>query len=705
MPFGYIDNFAGGMNEREPRTIDEIEVQDCLNVVADGGVFRHAPLWKQLTATLPADKQVVTGVTRQDGSTVLVFWSNADQYEYGILNEAGDSISDLAPLWRSPTTANPYPLNQNQTPLTVLTEPAPVHGVYTPNGTVLVCEADGYWPFVVFNYNDGQPVPSGTRLRFGQYVPVTFDPNLALLLEEQDIRYRQAEDYRVGVQAEERLFSPAVEAGETNNWDPEEDGSQTVTKDQFVIISSSLPYNFIDIRFAGRNRNLTGVRVWIVDINGGSGFRNGVPQDNTVQQIFPSLNNINNFIRMQIRMDWDERLAQPSLLNYNQRRAATIGTGQNRIIIQFQFADGTSDEDKTVRLNSLDVRHNQYLRLVCDNKSPHLVTLHRNRVVFAFEDTLQFSPYNRIKRWEPDQEYFREGGTRIKALQSHRNFLAVFMDTAIHAVTGNSYQSRGREKLIDYSGTENPLSTASDLGYLAYEDHSNNINMLLTESDVRQVLKHVEGRLERTRGRNGKAAFHVLQNDSLILIYHDGDRDTHYVVDPETLREDRGGGWKVSVFPFTGPSGDHTSTNTVKASWSSLTRIPFCATANHIYRLETNPAVSDLANRQVQYLLALHPGGPPSGYQIQRLVLDIDDSCAHDLSVEYINAFKKNRMGQLVYPDAEITRVEGSLLVTVPYSIALLSVDITCAGPRLLRSYAFEYKQTGPGSLSLTTTP
>lgn len=46
MPIGYNDNFSGGCNELAPTSLEPPEVEDCLNVVARGGVLQQAPAWE-----------------------------------------------------------------------------------------------------------------------------------------------------------------------------------------------------------------------------------------------------------------------------------------------------------------------------------------------------------------------------------------------------------------------------------------------------------------------------------------------------------------------------------------------------------------------------------------------------------------------------------------------------------------------------------
>ena len=634
MPNAYIDDFSGGCSDRSPSTLDPNEQELIRNCYSRGGVLRPAPGWERQGAVVPGGYHVVHAVGRPDRTSVLVLASASDN-RVAILSADGNTVSP-------PTIIDGWGGTRE------------VDATWTPRGTVVV--AAGQWPVVVL------------------------PDNTIVTLDSLDVRTRGTDEYRVGVTNEVNLFKKTKDSPQTDDFDSEEDEDLTFTAvTEYVSIASTGTFNEVVLKLD----DVTGVSATLHFVDD-----EAEPDSDTLT--FEVVTNADNERVLMAKRDWTpELMAQTSSKAYrdrgtNERDGSTIGVGQVRAFIKLVGQVGK-------KLKAVELRHTQYVREVLLNKQPHLVELHHNRVMLAFNDTfLQFGAYNRLNGWEQRQEYFTTGGDRIKALKTHAGFLAVFMDHAIHAVTGNSDRTWGQAILVDYTGTKTQGSVESDLGYLFFADRTNRIAMLSGE-DVRQVGRHCRDTLTKARG-GGIWATHILEEDTLLLLPHGGPatEPTAFMVDPEALRQDRSGGWKVSFFAIDLPGGP------VAASWTTVDRRPMVVVGGTIYRMDDSPTtVPNMSCR-----LPLYVGGDPTGNRVRRIVLRVKIeavSATDDITMTYL------REGLPIPPvtvsAAEINRKGGVVRRSVPIFLNVASVLVE-SRRRPLLSVTMEYFPRYPGGVT-----
>ena len=375
---------------------------------------------------------------------------------------------------------------------------------------------------------------------------------------------------------------------------------------------------------------------------------------------------------------------------------ATAGVGWIRAVVELE-GDLTGlrlgERDREFDRDSVQLSHTQYLRVVCSNIAPHLVSYYRNRVVLAFEDTIQFSPYNQIARWEPAQEYFRQGGDRVTGLLAHDNFLAVFQRGAIYAVTGNSDENLGVETLANFSGTTTPASLATDAGFVFYSDVANRLSMLIRATDVRQVTRHVQARVDRIVGENGTLAAMVRADDSFLVLAHNGpttgDGRSAFIINPDTLRQDqRTSQWRVSLFPIDLPDP---LSEPVSLSWQTRERVPVVVVGRYIYSLD-HPT-EKMSNSWMR--VPLYVGGDASAADVKRVTIKVSVDCDDPLTLRYYAAgagYPPPPAGpvEVTFTAADVFRLRGVVMLTVPVCRDVVEIEVRC-GRRVVKSLAMEY--------------
>lgn len=646
--FRYRDNFAGGACELPLSLLGETEVEDCRNVHARGGVLQQCPEWIPLGVSVPQGKAVKAGVSRPDDTTVLVLWDATAGYTVSVVDADGATMNDLGdvPDWTAGDGR--------------------VQGIWNPRGTVLISDQPGNWPAVVLP-DDGLDT-----------------------LDSLNVRVRGEDEYQVGIyNGEDRLFQSSGESGEDVNF-KNADPPFALSATSWVTIASDVTFNGITIRLTGTTAGVTG-NLYVVDEDGEIASRSTATIDAGA---------------LVFNEEWDNELGAVSANRYSiggvEQEGATVGVDGVRMAIELSNAG-------SAQIDRIEVRHSQYFRQVCSNVSPHLAAYHRNRLVVAFDNIIQFGFVNDITRWEPRQEYFVQGGDRITAMQSHENFLAVFQRGAVYAVTGSSDRSWAVERLADFSGTDSPDGTASDLGFLLYSDTKHRLTMLLRATDVRQIAKHYENKIDQFRGRNGEAAIHPREDDSFLVVYRNGaaqpsdeaseasdrtkDRYVCLLAEPETVRQDpRTAGWRCSLFPVDGPGPDDAVHSPITMSWVTRDRVPVVVAGNVMYRFEGPPR----GPRKSWCTLPVYVGGDQSMGDVRRITVQVSvgiaDSAGDDGlgGVEVCFYVGVEVLGRRLWTADEVYKSQGVLMCTVPVSRAVASACIR-GGRRVLLSATLDY--------------
>ena len=652
MPLAYRDNFGGGVNERAPALLDvAVEVEDSLNLYSRGGALRRAPGWVDLG---PASAgRVLAGAGLPDGASVVVLWSETGGYQWALVDTARSGAAPAAapaePLRAWPGGA----------------APAAVQMRWTPRGTVAVCAQEGCWPYLLDPRHPSHP---------------------AVLLEERDVRTRAADELDIGVTTKGNLFQAATNLSEAETADF--DGSVPIALTQtgeatdvrFLSIACDTAFQQVRLEFGAMVTGMS-ASLWFVDDGGRVDMAVEAPA--TASAVGDEIT---------LAVDWSEDLLARSTVAYNGVAGATVGAGDVRAVVELRgVMPGAT-------LTRVSVQHAQYLRLVLGNVSPHLVALHRNRLVFGFGNLIQMGMSNRLDGWEPLQEVFQYGGDRLTAIHTHTSFLAVLLAGGVHAVTGDSHYNWGTQKLVDFSGTLASESVASGEGYLVYADADHNL-VLLAGATVRQVGRHCAAMFAASRG-SGSMALHALTNGMVLLLFHggeasavsgdvDGDgaavsRWRAFLVDPENLRPDVDGGWRVSVFPFEGPPA------AVEQSWTLQDRTPVAVAGGRVYRMEPASAPT-----QAWVKLPGYVSGDPSGHLVRRLTFQVTGGGGSDLVVRYIYG---GALGPaLRTASEEVAAQRGIVRWSARPRLGVVSVMVDL-GSRLLISVTLDYFRRSPGS-------
>lgn len=633
MAFAYVDDFSGGICDRSPASLEGNEMEDSLGCYAQGGVFILAPTWHRRTAAIPAGDRVLAGVGREDGTSVVVLWNATNGYRYHILSAAG--------AWATPA---PRPI-----PWPAGTAPAAVHGTWSPAGTVLVSDTAGNWPWVVEHADDS-----------------------LVTLDSKDVRVRREDQYIVGVTTEANVFTKVAAATSTETSSFKNANAITLTAGvRYVSIASDFVFQAVELEFDNAS-GITGSIAWL--------DANGLPA-----RSYPGAVSGNRF---KVAPDWDAgAMARTSRNAYNASTGATVGVGKFRAVVTL---DGTYEGRE---LRSVTVSHEQYFRTVLDGISPHIVALHRDRVVFGFNNAVQFGFTNRLNGWEPRmQDYFAQGGDRITALKSHGGYLLAMLENGIHAITGNSDDTWGKQMLADYVGTTTPDSLESIMGMMLFADAENRLSVLQGQS-VRQVTRHCKKPMEAER-MAGTWAAHVLEYDKVIVLARRGAGARAFIMDPDTMRPDRGGGFKVSVYPVEAPAPDPPAP--IEITWVDRDRTPHAVAGNRIYTFDGAPAPS---GRRSWVKIPLYAGGDPSGHMVKRVTVRVsygadDPGRADDLVIEF---YRAEVLAQTIRVDAEVVEQSKGIIrraVVPARGVATVKVD---TGRRRLFSITIDYHGRPPG--------
>ena len=620
MPLQVRVEFAGGCNDRPISTLEVNEFSDCRNVFSRDAVLQNAPIWEPVD-NVSLTGNVIFGVGRADGSSVLVF----NDYTYAILS-AGETptLSARRPLpgWTG-----------------TVEEGEEISGEWLKRGTVLVTSREGYWPVVI--------LPDDT----------------AQTLESLDVRTRRASALTMGLSEQGELFHK-------NEFPPVRTATRaavevTATR-RYISIAATEIINKVVIE--GTLPATTTAKLWFAD----EGMIDFDTRENTPDATATAVNNT-----LTLMADWEVAHGADVDTPFNGDTLAVVGEGQQRIVIEL-----TAPDYDALSITKITGQHTEYLRAILGNRSPHLIAMHLNRLVLAFDDFIQIGLYGRFDGWEFEQERFQQGGDRIEALESHENFLAVFMRDAIYALTGNSYRNWGVDKLCDYSGTTEHRSVVSDLGYLFYDDGNNEPTILAGGGrDVRQVCRHVRQRLKNSRGDNGRPAAHVLANDLVLLMYHGQGDFICYLMDVEALREDRGGAWKVSTWPIDKPGA-------TSVSWSLNDRRVMTVVGGALFRLNPDPEPDERAPATVTYPCVA--GDDPTMRTVRRVTVRVSLDCDDDVVLSLVGG------ASITVPEDRVRALGGACRISLPPLLTPSQLRVSC-GRRVLISVTIDYYSRAPG--------
>ena len=438
--------------------------------------------------------------------------------------------------------------------ITGVSADATLEMVETNNGVIIVPSDASNWPYLATIEVDQTAFADSAT---------TFE-----LLETADIRQRSGLDLRMGITkiTLADLFQLASNAAVPDDviTDDYRSGTDVVvasTTSARIWISSALTFNEIDVDYTFADAIVGDQPTLAIEA-----FL--VAADGTYQ----SIDSITETIVTEqdgtwsFKWDWDTDYALYNAgvlpVGSGGTQGGPVGRGGFRALITVEVVPN-SDTVPDLTIRGVNVRHTQYLRQVLHNNMPHLVELHNNRVFLAEGNFTQLSPYNRISGWrQNDQEYYNEGGSKVTALRSHGNNLAVFKERAIYYLTGNSYENWGKDKIEDNYGTLSHRSVQSLRDVLVFAETAGGICILAGEN-VRKVSNHLpEGFLGPRAAANGT----VPNREAVSAVYSPQSESVDYWMasaaegvanrrlwrmDPDTLRVDQQTGeFGASFFPM-----------------------------------------------------------------------------------------------------------------------------------------------------------
>ena len=226
--------------------------------------------------------------------------------------------------------------------------------------------------------------------------------------------------------------------------------------------------------------------------------------------------------------------------------AVTSSTVENASYITNRFsvrARFTTAPSNTPMCDKLALSNTQKFTEIVSDEKPLYSTAHASRVWFSFKDSVyvNYSRPNVLTGWRAEEyEYFEEGGSSVKGLASYSGNLIVFKDNGMYQYSGNNFNNFIKRRVSD-KGTVSHRSAAVVGSYL-FRACDDGIWVWDGIKDVK-VSAHIQDDYDGWTKTDASAAEHEgwywlsFPSDGITL-----------VCDPDTMRQDSMGTWRVSLF-------------------------------------------------------------------------------------------------------------------------------------------------------------
>lgn len=187
--------------------------------------------------------------------------------------------------------------------------------------------------------------------------------------------------------------------------------------------------------------------------------------------------------------------------------------------------------------------HTQYLTQILLDDRPDTVAAHKSHIFLGMGNWMRVSPYNQVTGWrEAEKEYFSDGGS-IQQMLTHGDYLAILLDNAIYAVTGNSWSNWSTRFLTaerGASGKRGAVVVGDELFFMARDGIYK-----WNGSSLVKVTKHIKTDIEAEDASTCSA---INYKGMAWFTFPTGGRV--YLFDPDTFRTDDLGDGRVSVYKF-----------------------------------------------------------------------------------------------------------------------------------------------------------
>ena len=192
----------------------------------------------------------------------------------------------------------------------------------------------------------------------------------------------------------------------------------------------------------------------------------------------------------------------------------------------------------------LALYHTQKLTEVMAGEVPSLVLAHANRIWLVQGNNTFYSVANTVTGWKLEySEYFLEGGPSIRGVAEYQNALIVAKDNALHAYEGNTFETFIKSVVSD-KGTSSHRSMVM-VGNILFRVWNNGVWAWNGTVDV-DVSKHIRTVLEGYTCTDAAAVSY--QGEYWVCFPTNAKLLTF---DPDTIRQDDKGDYRVSFFRFT----------------------------------------------------------------------------------------------------------------------------------------------------------
>jgi hypothetical protein len=216
----------------------------------------------------------------------------------------------------------------------------------------------------------------------------------------------------------------------------------------------------------------------------------------------------------------------------------------------------------TIEAQGLDIQHTEYLSQLNVNYKAKTVASHKRHVFLGFDQFIQVSPLispaggialgvqNTVKGWESRGVFPIEDGGKIQSLVPQLDYLTVLTEGQMMAIRGNSFDSWSLRQLSpDLIGPINQRSATIVKGRLYFVARDG--IYMFDGTNLAKVSSHIETLINSLTLTDAIGAEYLgrlwmsFPSNSVTL-----------VADPDSLRQDEDGDYRLSFYKHTGYRGD-----------------------------------------------------------------------------------------------------------------------------------------------------
>jgi hypothetical protein len=206
----------------------------------------------------------------------------------------------------------------------------------------------------------------------------------------------------------------------------------------------------------------------------------------------------------------------------------------------------TTPPASAIAATSAGMFHTQKLTEILGGEMPDHASVHGSRLWLSRDDSniVNYSPPNVVTGWrDREAEYFLDGGKGVVSKIGYKGNLIVFKDNAMFAYIGDSFDNFVRRK-VSGKGISSPRSAAVVKSFL-FRVCSDGIYAFNGSEDVK-ISSHVQ------------SDFNDLTITDACGIEYNGEywvafpsNSIAYVMDPDTIRRDESGEFRISIWKMT----------------------------------------------------------------------------------------------------------------------------------------------------------